>query len=104
MPVNEDAELGETRFVFSLPVQPEWVGNLASITLSGPDGTVTLDQNTNRPMAILRDPSRGQVRGILQDLPGSSRSPADAAAALSIDPSLEVLFSRGIPNPSTWRR
>ena len=53
-------------------------------------------------MTILLDPVTGQVRAILRDLPQ-----ADAAAALTpqagLD-SLEVLFSRGIPDGAAWRR
>ena len=33
-----------------LPVQPGWAGRLAGITLSGPGGSVTLDEETDRPM------------------------------------------------------
>ena len=71
MPATADGDEGSS-FVFAIPVQPEWEGNLASITLSGPGGTVTLDGATDRPMAILarstqrasaRLPARRAVRG-----------------------------------------
>ena len=83
------------------PVQPGWAGNLSSITLSGPAGSGTLDSDTDLPMAILRDPSTGQVRGILRDLPQ-----ADVAAlAPQVGPdSLDVLFSRGMPDAAAWSR
>ena len=38
----------------ALPVQSEWAGQLARITRSGPEGSATLDESTNRPMVILR--------------------------------------------------
>ena len=78
--------------------------DLASITLSGPGGSVTLDGETDRPAAILRDPRTGTVRGILHDLPPTTVTRADAVAAASPDPGLEVLFSRGIPDGEAWRR
>ena len=93
---------GGSSFAFVLPAQPGWAGNLASITLSGPGGSVTLDSDTDIPMAILLNPSTGQVRGILRDIPQ-----ADAAAALApqagLD-SLDLLFSRGIPDAAAWSR
>ena len=101
MPEMADGD-GSSSFAFVLPVQPGWAGNLASITLSGPGGSTTLDSDTDLPMAILLNPSTGQVRGILRDLPQ-----ADRAAALAPPAGLEgldVLFSRGIPDAAAWRR
>ena len=92
---------GSLSFAFVLPVESGWAGNLASVTLSGPDGSVTLDSDTDIPMSILVDPSTGQVRGIFRDVPE-----ADAAALApqaGVD-SLDVLFSRGIPDAAAWGR
>ena len=101
MPEVADSD-GSSSFAFVLPVRPGWEANLASITLSGPGGSAILDSDTDLPMTILLDPVTGQVRAILRDLPQ-----ADAAAALTpqagLD-SLEVLFSRGIPDGAAWRR
>lgn len=101
MPDIGDADGEEASFVFALPVQAGWADQVASITLSGPGGSVTLDESTNRPMAILRDPQTGQVRGFLSDLP-----PATLAATVgqTVEPGMEVLFSRGIPDEEAWRR
>ncbi len=63
MPHLGDGAGEETGFVFALPVRTGW-GELARITLSGPGGSATLDESTNRPMAILRDPRTGQVRAL----------------------------------------
>ena len=101
MPETADAD-GRGSFVFALPADPAWAGNLASITLSGPGGSATLDGDTDLPMTVLLDPVNGQVRAILRDLPQ-----ADAAAALAPQAgpdSLDVLFSRGIPDAAAWSR
>ena len=95
---------GSSSFAFVLPVEPSWAGNLASITLAGPGSSVTLDSDTDIPMSILLDPSTGQVRGILRDMPQT-----DTAAALALAPqagpdSFNVLFSRGIPDAAAWGR
>ncbi len=101
LPVTADGD-GRGSFVFALPADPAWAGNLASITLSGPGSSATLDGDTDLPMTVLLDPVTGQVRAILRDLPQ-----ADAAAALAPQAgpdSLDVLFSRGIPDAAAWSR
>ncbi len=103
MPAMADAEGEETSFVFALPVEPGWSGNLASITLSGPGGSATLDENTDLPMAILRDPRTGRIRGFVRDPAPTTQTAADAAGR-RVGPGLETLFSRGIPSADAWRR
>ncbi len=99
MPGLADGD-GSSSFAFVLPVQPGWAGSLASVTLSGPGGTVMLDSDTDLPMTILLDPDTGQVRAILRDLPQAGAAAADAAGAATHTGagSLQVLFSRGIPD------
>ena len=89
---------GGSSFVFAIPTAPEWGGALASITLSGPGGLATLDESTDRPMAILRDQQTGQVRGFLSDLPSGEAAQVAAKSAVAAKPGVEVLFSRGIPD------
>ena len=101
MPVTADGD-GSSGFAFALPAQPGWEDALASVTLSGPAGTATLDGDSDIPMAILRDPLTGQVRGILRDPPAANEAAADGAGVPA--PGLEVLFSRGIPGGAAWRR
>ena len=103
MPQVADGD-GRSSFAFVLPVQPEWADQLASITLSGPGGSVTLDQDTDRPVTILRNPRTGQIRGILRDRSDAPRVRDDAVSALSQEPGMEVLTSRGIPDPDDWTR
>ncbi len=100
MPEVVDGD-GSSSFAFVLPAQPGWASNLATLTLSGPGGSVTLDSDTDLPMTILLDPSTGQVRGILQDLP---QADAAALAPQAGFDSLDVLFSRGLPDAAAWSR
>ena len=90
-------------FAFAIPARPAWANDLAHITLTGPDGgSYTLDADTNRPAAIVRDPRTGQVRAIHVDLPPAmSRA---GAAVQSPATGLEVLFSRGLPDAAAWIR
>ena len=101
MPETADG-YGSSGFAFALPVGAGWESSLATITLSGPGGSVTLDGESDIPMAILRDPRTGQVRGILRDPPLAAEVAADAIGAAV--PGLEVLFSRAIPGAEAWRR
>lgn len=68
---------GATGFAFVLPAEPGWAGNLARITLSGPGGSVRLDQDTDLGLAIVRDPRSGQVRAILRDGAESAEAQAE---------------------------
>ena len=102
MPEVADGD-GSSSFAFALPVRPGWETNLATITLSGPEGTVTLDEDSDIPMVILRNPRTGQVRGFLRNLPLPPQAAMDAAGQVA-GPGLEVLFSRGIPGAEAWRR
>ena len=103
MPVIADGD-GSSSFLFMLPVQPGWEGRLTSVTLTGPGGSATLDQDSHRPMAILRNPGTRRIRAILRDLPPTVTTQAIADTAVARDPGVEVLFSRGIPGPGAWRR
>lgn len=101
VPETADGD-GSSSFAFVLPVQPGCANSLASVTLSGPGGSATLDSDTDLPMTIFLDPVTGRVRAILRELPH-----ADVAAALApqVGPdSLDVLFSRGMPNAAAWGR
>ena len=105
MPAVADAVGEQAGFVFALPAEAGWAGNLASITLSGPDRAIfSLDEGTNRPMAILRDPGSGQVRGFLRDPPLAGTQVAADAVGGTVGKGMEVLFSRGIPGIAAWRR
>ncbi|MCY3600947.1 MAG: hypothetical protein OXN85_13355, partial [Gemmatimonadetes bacterium] len=89
---------GRLAFAYAVPIRGETAALLEEITLSGPGGAVTVDRDTNEPAVILRDRLNGQVRAVLRDLPQSVRTLADAVAGLGVGPSVDVLFSRGIPD------
>ena len=102
MPEVADGD-GSSSFAFALPVRGGWAANLANIVVTGPGGSATLDGDSNVPMAILRDPRDGRVRGILRELPSTAATQAAAEAGLAGAEELKVLFSRGIPGGEAWR-
>ena len=99
MPEIADADGAAGSFAYTLPVQSGWE-HLASITLSGPGGTATLDGSTDRPVSIYRD-GDGKVRAILHGDPvQADGGPGRLVGGVTLD----VVTSRGIPPVAAWRR
>ena len=94
MPVAADGD-GRSGFAFALPVRPGWPESLASIALSGPGGSFTLEEDAGPPVTVLRDGPAGQVTGIVRE-----PAAADALRTLT-EPGL---YSCGIPDPDAWSR
>lgn len=86
-PISE-SESGEGHFVFLLPVGANWAESLATITLSGPNGSDRLDAATRRPMAIVTDRATGRIRRLLDDF----------ETAPAAGPGEVVTVSRGLPD------
>jgi len=79
---------GGGHFSFAVPMDPDDLGALHAVTLTGPEGAATIDRTTaSSPMALVRDGATGQIRGIIRD----GAVPA-ALAAGSV-----VTVSDGIP-------
>ena len=107
---------GRASFAYALPVQPRWPGALDRITLSGPQGSTTLDRESGRSVAILVDDGTGRVRGILRSAEGTgvgrggvgtvgeAAEVVQAREAFQASVGLRVLYSRGIPEGAGWRR
>ncbi len=96
---------GSRTFAIVLPLEPGWRSALARISLSGPGGTVTLDGDSDRPVAIVRSSRTGRVRAFLRGRAATSATPtalSDQAAGPPFE--FEVLFSRGIPDTAAWLR
>lgn len=83
-----------SHFVFTVPVQEGWAGSVASITLSGPGGTVTMDGDTDIPMTIAVDGKSGPIRAFWDGWRDDSEA----------RPGWELLRSSGIPGREEWER
>ena len=75
-------------FAFTVPLEPEWADMLDRVTLSGPEGSFTLDRSGGSRAVLIRDRATGRVRGILRDWTG-------AIPTLNAD--AEVTISFGLP-------
>ena len=93
---------GSTSFAFVLPLHRNSAEDLATITLTGPGGSFTLEETSGRHLVVLRDRRTGRVRGILRGT-AADLAVRGGAALVSDTPDLEVLTSRGIPGPDAWR-
>ena len=91
-------EYGNKYFFFTIPIEADWADSLERITLTGPEGEVTVDGNDPRSLTIVTDPATGRIRAILRDwnrpLP----------AALGNTNGLEVVTTRGIVEAVRLRR
>ena len=94
MPEVGDAPGKSSSFVFTVPVQGGWAGSLASITLSGPGGSFTLDEDSDKAMTIAREGVSGPIRAFWDGWRGPSAA----------QPERVLLRSRGIPGREEWER
>ena len=86
---------GTADFAFVVPAEPEWANELAVLTLVGPGGSATIDQDGDGPTAVLlRDHRSGHVKGILRNWTEGPQ----------VAPELAVRVSAGVPSPASWRR
>ena len=83
-------QYGNKYFFFAVPIDGDWEDSLERITLTGPEGEVTVDQNDPRSLTIVTDPATGRIRAILRDWNQALPS------ALGDTSGLEVVTTRGI--------
>lgn len=78
-------QFGNKYFFFTLPIEPGWEESLDRITLTGPEGSVSLLTEDERPLSVVTDRSTGRIRALLRDwdgvLPALLRETADVEVA-----------------------
>ena len=89
---------GNKYFLFAIPIEEHWEGSLERITLTGPEGAVTVGSDDSRSITVVRDPSTGRIRAILRDWDQA------LPAALGDTGGLEVVTTRGIVEAVRLRR
>ena len=94
---------GDGGFTFAIPVQAEWAEALATITLTGPEGSATLarDDPQSSAAALVLDATTRRIQAILHGSPVQAIA-ADQPMFTSLG--TVTLFSRGIPGTEAWRR
>ena len=81
---------GNKYFFFTIPIEEDWEGSLERITLTGPEGEVTVDTGDQRSITVVSDPATGRIRAILRDWTGP------LPAALGRGDGLAVETTRGV--------
>ena len=81
---------GNKYFFFTIPIEDDWEGSLERITLTGPEGEVTVDSGDRRSITVVTDPGTGRIRAILRDWTGP------LPAVLGGGDGLEVETTQGI--------
>ena len=89
---------GNRYFLFAIPVQDDWRDALDRITLSGPEGAVTIDSSDSRSLTVVTDRATGRLRAILRDWT------RPLPAALGDTGGLVVETTRGIVDALRVRR
>ena len=79
---------GGGTFVFLIPYEPEWVGNLDRMVLTGPEGEYTVTRDGEPGIAVVTDRSTGRIRAIIRNWDGGPL-PGEGTA--------DVTITRGIP-------
>ena len=82
------ADGGGSTFVFLIPYEPEWAGNLDRMVLTGPEGEHTVTRDGEPGMAVVTDRSTGRIRAIVRNWDGGPL-PGEGTA--------DVTITRGIP-------
>ena len=98
MPQTADGGDEVNTFAFSLPAGEDWEKALVAITLTGPEGSVSIAKEGRKAVALLWDRQRRQVRGFLGDWGSVGEEVTGDLAGL------EVQVSRGVPAARYWRR
>ena len=94
MPEVADLPGKASVFTYALPVEGAWAATLAKITLVGPGGVATLDQDSDAAMTIARAGKHGPIHAFWD---GWRESVPER-------PQLVLLRSSGIPGPEEWAR
>ncbi len=80
-----------SNFLFAVPFEPEWTEDLDRVTLTGPEGSTTLDRNTGGRAAMIVDRATGQVRTIARDW-------SDGPLPVAMPANAQVEIIRGLPS------
>lgn len=91
-------KFGDKYFFFTIPIEPDWADSLERITLTGPDGIVSVNREDQRVMTVVTEPGTGRIRALLRDWEGA------LPETLRGDPDLAVVTTRGLGDAVRLRR
>ena len=77
-------KFGDKYFFFTVPIEADWAGSLDRLTLTGPEGTVTVSAADDRAVSIVTDPATGRIRSILRDWEEALPATLDRAGPFTV--------------------
>ncbi len=83
-------QFGDKYFLFMVPIDFDWASSLDRITLTGPEGTVSVSADADRPITLVTDPETGSVRAILRDWGGDLPDPLGRTGAVGVSTSRSI--------------
>ena len=86
----DELDHGGSSFLFAVPFEPAWTQDLDRVTLTGPEGSTTLDRDTGGRAALILDRASGRVRTIARDW-------SDGAPPAAMPANAQVEIVRGLP-------
>ena len=89
----DELDHGRSSFLFAIPFEPEWAEDMDRVTLTGPEGSTTLDRDTGGRAALIVDRASGRVRTIARDWPDR-----DGALPATMSANAQVEIIRGLPS------
>ena len=88
----DELDHGGSSFLFAIPFETEWTKDLERITLTGPEGSTTLDRDTGGRAVLIIDRASGRVRTISR---GWSDGYGSQPAAMAANAQVKII--RGLP-------
>ena len=80
-------QFGDKYFLFMIPIESDWAITLDRITLTGPEGTVSVSADADRPITLVTDPATESVRAILRGWEGDLPDPFRTTGAIGVSTS-----------------
>ena len=87
----DELDHGGSNFLFAVPFEPAWTRDLDRLTLTGPEGSTTLDRAIGGMAAMILDGATGRVRSIARDW-------SDGALPAAMPANAQVEIVRGLPS------
>ncbi len=77
-------QFGDKYFFFTIPIDAAAAGSLDRITLTGPEGVVTIRSADERAISVVSEPDTGRIRAILRDWDGPLPAAVGRVADLDV--------------------
>ncbi len=95
-----DGQDGARSFAFAIPAHDSWATSLYSVTLDGPEGSVSIGREAAPATALLQDEVTGRVMGFVRGWTDSESLPSPSPVSGRV----KAQVSSGVPKRDEWKR